>query len=63
MVCYGVSGVVTDPFGPTIRKVMGGGGDFSSRRIFFSLSNSLYEFFFRPQHEYFLGLIGVHFTI
>ena len=27
---------------------------------FFSLSNSLYEFFFRPQHEYFLGLIGVH---
>ena len=31
--------------GPTIRKVMGGGGEFSSRRNFFSLSNSLYEFF------------------
>ena len=32
---------------------MGGGrGEFSSRRKFFSLSNSL--------HEYFLGLIGVH---
>ena len=44
--------------GRTIRKVMGGGG-FLSRRNFFSLSNSLYEFF-RPQHEYFLGLIGVH---
>ena len=45
--------------GPTIRKVMGGGAEFSSRRNFFSLSNSLYEFFFRPLHEYFLGLIGV----
>ena len=31
-----------------------------SRRNFFSLSNSLYEFFLRPWHEYFLGLIGVH---
>ena len=34
--------------GRTIRKVMGeggGGGEFSSRRNFFSLSNSLYEFF------------------
>ena len=30
--------------GRTIRKVMGG-GEFSSRRNFFSLSNSLYEFF------------------
>ena len=32
--------------GRTIRKVMvgGGGGEFSSRRNFFSLSNSLYEF-------------------
>ena len=38
----------------------GGGGEFSSRRNFFSLSNSLYEFFFRPLHEYLLGLIGVH---
>ena len=34
------------PKGRTIRKVMGeGGGEFSSRRNFFSLSNSLYEFF------------------
>ena len=32
--------------GPTIRKVMGvGGGEFSSHRNFFSLSNSLYEYF------------------
>ena len=29
----------------TIRKVMGAGGEFSSRRNFFSLSNSLHEFF------------------
>ena len=30
----------------TIRKVMGaGGGEFSSRRNFFSLPNTLYEFF------------------
>ena len=45
--------------GWTIRKVMGG-GQFSSYRNLFSLSNSLYGFFFRPQHEYFLGLIGAH---
>ena len=47
--------------GRTIRNVMGAGqgGEFSSRRNSFSLSNSLYEFFFRPWHEYFLGLIGV----
>ena len=31
--------------GRTIRKVIGGGGEFSRRRNFFSLSNSLYEFF------------------
>ena len=40
---------------------MGGGGvgeKFSSRRNFFSLSNSLYQFFL--EHEYFLGLIGMH---
>ena len=37
-----------------------GGGEFLSRRNFLSLSNSLYEIFFRPQLEYFLGLIGVH---
>ena len=34
--------------GRTIRKVMGGGGEFSSCRNFFSLSNSLYEFFSGP---------------
>ena len=46
--------------GRTIRKVMGGGGgEFSSCSNFFSLSNSLYDFFW-PWHEYFLGLIGVH---
>ena len=34
--------------GRTIRKVMGGrGGEFSRSRNFFSLSNSLYEFFLR----------------
>ena len=38
----------------------GGGGGILSHRIFFLLSNSLYEFFFRPWHEYFLDLIGVH---
>ena len=32
--------------GRTIRKVMGGGGgEFSNRGNFFSLANSLYEFF------------------
>ena len=31
--------------GRTIRKVKGGGGEFSSRRNIFSLSDSLYEFF------------------
>ena len=44
----------------TVRKAMGGGGDFRAAGLFFSLSNSLYEFFFKPQHKYFLGLIGVH---
>ena len=38
--------------GRTIRKVMGGGGIFEPQE-FFSLSNSLYEFFFRPWYEYF----------
>ena len=28
-----------------LEKLWGGGGEFSSRRNFFSLSNSLYEFF------------------
>ena len=35
-------------------------GEFLSRGNFFSLSNSFMNFSFRPQHEYFLGLIGVH---
>ena len=42
------------------KSIFLGGGEFSSRRNFFSLSNSLYEFFWGPQNEYFLGLIGVH---
>ena len=49
------------PFkGWTIRKVMGGGWGIFELQEFFSLSDSLYEFFFRLWHEYFLGLIGVH---
>ena len=39
---------------------MGEGGEFSSRRNFFSLSNSLYEFFLGHSMNIFLGLIGVH---
>ena len=31
--------------GRTIRKVMGGGGEFSSCKNFFSLSDSLHEFY------------------
>ena len=42
-----------------LEKLWGSEGKFSSRRNFFSFSNSLYEFFFRPQHKYFLGLIGL----
>ena len=38
---------------------MGGGGEFSSRRNFFSSSNSLYEFFLSYSMNIFLGLIGV----
>ena len=53
------TGARPDSKGRTIRKVMGG-GEFSSSRNFFSLSNSLYEFFFSPKHENFLGIIGVH---
>ena len=37
-----------------------GGGEFSSRRNFFSLSNSLHEFFLGHSMNIFLGLIGVH---
>ena len=36
---------ITEIKGRTIRRVMGGGGEFSCRRNFFSLSYSLYEFF------------------
>ena len=43
-----------------LEKLWGGRGEFSSRRNLFSLSNSLYELFFMPKHEYFFGLIGVH---
>ena len=40
---------------------MGGrGGKFSSHRNFFSLSNSLYEFFLGHRMNTFVGLIGVH---
>ena len=44
--------------GRTIRKVMGGERGIFEPQEFFSLSNSLHDFF-RPWHEYFLGLIGV----
>ena len=47
--------------GQTIRKVIGGGGgELFNRRNFFPLSDSMYDFFFKPWHEYFSGLIGVH---
>ena len=40
---------------------MGGGGwEFSSRRNFFSLSNSLNEIFLDRSMNIFLGSIGVH---
>ena len=42
--------------GRTIRKVKGGGGgEFLSRRNFFSLSNSLYEFFLGGSMNIFKG--------
>ena len=44
--------------GRTIRKVMGGGGDFRATGIFFVIK-FLVWIFFRPWYEYFLGLIGV----
>ena len=47
--------------GRTIRKVMGGGeGNFRAAGIFFSLSNSLHEFFLGHSMNIFSGLIGVH---
>ena len=44
--------------GRTIRKVMGGGGEFSSCRNFFSLMFPVNEFFFCQDvvHEYFFFL-------
>ena len=42
--------------GPLEKLWGGGGGGFSSRRNLFSLSNSLYELFFRPQQEYFFRI-------
>ena len=39
--------------GRTIRKVRGGGGELSSRRNFFSLSNSLYDFFLGHSMNFF----------
>ena len=44
--------------GPTIRKVMGGGGNFRAAGIVFVIK-FLVCIFFSPLHEYFLGLIGV----
>ena len=35
-------------------------GEFSSRKNFFFVIKFLVFLFFRPTHEYFLGLIGVH---
>ena len=37
----------------------GEGGIFGPQELFFVMK-FLYELFFRPFHEYFLGLIGVH---
>ena len=39
---------------------MGGEGDFRAAGIFFSLSNSLHEFFLGHSMNIFSGLIGVH---
>ena len=42
----------------TIRKVMGGAGNFQAAWIFF-VNISIVWFFYRPVQKYFLGLIGV----
>ena len=43
-----------------LEKLCGvGGGDFRAARIFFSLSNSLYEYILGHSMNIFLGLIGV----
>ena len=49
-------------WGRTIRKASGGvgGGDLRAAGIIFRYQISFMNFFFRPWHEYFLGLIGVH---
>ena len=39
-------------------EMLWGGGELSSCRNFFSLSNSLYEFFLGHSMTFFLGLIG-----
>ena len=36
-----------------LEKLWGGGGEFLSRRNYFSLSNSLYEFFLGPSMNIF----------
>ena len=46
------------PQGQSIRKVIGGEGNFQTAGIFFRYHIPCMNFF-RPQHEYFLGLIGV----
>ena len=46
--------------GPLEKLLGGGGGEFSSRRDFFSLSNSLYDFILGHSMKFSLGLIGVH---
>ena len=56
---YCHSSQATHRKGRTIRKVRGG-GEFSSRRNFFCYQIPCMKFFFRPWHEYFLGLIGLH---
>ena len=45
--------------GPLEKLWGGGGGEFSSCRNFFFVIKFLVWIFFRPLHEYFLGLIGV----
>ena len=42
-----------------LERLSGGGGEFSSRKNFFSSSNSLYEFSLGHSMNIFLGLIGV----
>ena len=48
------------PKGRTIRKVMGGGGGIFEPQEFSFVIKFLVWIFFRPYHECFLGLIGMH---